>query len=639
LRILIVIFIFFSSIISISAAPVVVSDKDNMIKIGNYLEIYEDKSGEFDFQKILKSGNKIIFKKSPGKNPNFGYSSSVYWLRFSVDDQRQNKEKLYLELAYTHLDYVTFYYKKNKIWVKKKAGDSLLYSERNLKYRNILFNLPPSIDKGNYIYLKVKSSSSIQLAANIWKPKAFTESIKEEQMLFGIFYGIMIVMAVYNLFIFFFTRDSNYFYYVFYIIAYTLVQVSYNGLANEYLWGDYTWWANRSIPFFVGLSTLCILQFTRSFLDTRANTPQLNRLVYILIIVAAITMILALGPSYQLSMQVALSLMLAEAFLIFIIVLLCLVKGYRPARYFLAAWSLFLFGIASIALKTLGLVPDHFMTNYGIQIGSSLETILLSIALADRINILREENHELHEIHKNLEIARKIQDSILPHEIPSSPEISIGIIYEPMEFMAGDFYDFNQLEENKIGVLIADVSGHGIGAALICAMLKVAFSNQVSRFSEPDKVVSGIHDVLDSRVGDQFITLTYCVIDFEKMTLTAANAGHHSVIVYRPSTGAIYEIQAHGRVISVLGSRNLSVENFNLVYGDRVVLFTDGLIECRNSSGDMFGIEKLQNTVKDSGMQYPDFFLNSLKKALYTWRGSDKLEDDLTVITIDIVDS
>jgi signal transduction histidine kinase len=223
----------------------------------------------------------------------------------------------------------------------------------------------------------------------LWSSNALIEKINTEQYVLGSYAGILIVIILYNLFLYLSIRETTFFYYVVYMASYLLFQLTLNGHTFEYLWPQSPWWANHSLIFFIGLSQLFLILFTRTFLSTSILIPQLDRLLQLLLGLPVITMVLALAAPYSISLKLALMQTFIFAFFLGVIGIICLIRVSRAARFYLIAWMAFLVGGCIYALKTLGWLPYNFITNYAIQIGSVAEAILLSLGLGDRINTER----------------------------------------------------------------------------------------------------------------------------------------------------------------------------------------------------------------------------------------------------------
>lgn len=618
-------------------------------RLDDHLEILEDPGGLLDFKDILLKENSSRFVSHLGGVPNFGYSGSTYWVRVLLRTSGTAPPLVYLETVYTHLDDITLYIlHRDGSCTEMRGGETVPVDRRSIRYRNTVFRLATDELEGSQLYLRISTESSVQIPLILWSPVAFLESAVREQMLFGIFYGILTVMALYNLFLFLFIRDRNYIFYVLYIVFYGLGQFTYNGFSYQYLWPHSRWWNTHSIPFLIGASSICIIGFAISFLNTRWNTPAIHRTLRAVLLLAASYTLIGLIVPYRYSMIAGTVLMTMETVIIFITAIRNVIVNFRPAWYFLIAWTAFLVGIMTLSLKTLGILPSCFITNYAIQCGSALEAILLSIALADRINILRREKEHAErqsllertkvlDLQKEIEIARRIHDSILPITVPPSSLLDMKVRYLTMDRLGGDFYDFHY-DGDRVGILIADVVGHGIPAALIASMVKMAFWNERSSLADPAALLSSMNNMLLGKTSSQYCTASYTYIDCLNRIITHASGGHLPMVLLRRKIRSIREINPRGPLIGCFRDMRFEAETVAVETGDRVVLYTDGIIECRNGDGELFGFERLYEYLINRIDLTPDAMIDGLIIRLEDWHGArPSFDDDITIIVADIV--
>src|SRR5262245_2089072 len=198
-------------------------------------------------------------------------------------------------------------------------------------------------------------------------------------------------------------------------------------------------------------------------------------------------------------------------------------------------------------------------------------------------------------IQQELETARRIQSSILPEATPRIAGLSLAARYVPASEVAGDFYYFLPAEGRRVGILIADVSGHGVPAALVASMLKVAAAAQASHAESPTKILSGINQIFHGKLRNQFITALYLFIDLESSGLIAASAGHPRPLLWRRRGAQVEELPLGGTVIGRLHRAGYEEVSLNLEAGDRLLLFTDGIPEARGPGGEAFGDQRLQD--------------------------------------------
>src|SRR5271169_4723813 len=211
-----------------------------------------------------------------------------------------------------------------------------------------------------------------------------------------------------------------------------------------------------------------------------------------------------------------------------------------------------------------------------------------------RTHLMLREAHEqiaqqLLAINNELEMARQVQLSILPHITPQIDGLDIVACYIPMTSVAGDFYDFIVVDEQHVGILIADVSGHGLPAALIASMLQVVLTAQSVHASEPAKVLSGLNQALCGKLQHNYVTAAYVFVDLENNSMRYAGAGHPPLLLWRKSSGSASEVEENGLVLGQFPGETYTVVELPVDAGDRCVLYTDGILETENPSQEEFG--------------------------------------------------
>jgi sigma-B regulation protein RsbU (phosphoserine phosphatase) len=239
----------------------------------------------------------------------------------------------------------------------------------------------------------------------------------------------------------------------------------------------------------------------------------------------------------------------------------------------------------------------------------------------------------LGEIHRELELARSIQLSILPGAFPESPDFRIAARYVPMAAVAGDLYEFLLTGERQAGLLVADVSGHGVPAALIASMVKMAATSQRGQAAHPAQLLAGMNAALCGNTQGQFVTAAYVYLDARARILRYAAAGHPAMLMLRD--GIVTEIAENGLLLAAAEGADYSDKTLPLQVGDRLLLYTDGLVEARNAKGELFGEESLASALRATAGQTVDAAADRLIDATKQWANSQ--DDDLTVLVCDFV--
>ena len=245
---------------------------------------------------------------------------------------------------------------------------------------------------------------------------------------------------------------------------------------------------------------------------------------------------------------------------------------------------------------------------------------------------------QLQALNTELEMARQIQLSILPHSIPKLTDLDIAAHYLPMTSVAGDFYDFIQVDDKHIGVLIADVSGHGLPSALIASMLQVALTGQAGHATEPAKVLLGLNRALCGKFTQNFVTAAYVYVDLENKLMRYAGAGHPPMLQWRNSTGKTSQILENGLFLGMFGEASYEALEFPLEPGDRYVLYTDGILEAANSAEEQFGADRLMSFIKNHKHLEAEPFSQTLLDGLAGWSNQtvgQGQQDDITLLVID----
>jgi signal transduction histidine kinase/CheY-like chemotaxis protein len=341
-------------------------------------------------QEAFSKGSQYIF--------NQGYTSSGYWLRFRLNIPKElTNSPWLLEIPFPLLDYVALYSPdKNNAYSVIITGDRSPFSQRDLDTTDFVFKLTPE-QEDNVYYLHVKTKDSLQVPLHLWHVDHFPKHNAYVNRLQGIYFGIMIVMILYNLFIYLSVRERSYLYYISYISTFTLFQASIQGFSFEYLWPNETRWANISIPFLGVLSLFFASLFARNILQTHLFIPKFDKVLILIAASLFCTLPVVLFADYDVGIIVALFCTFIFFNLVLITSCLAAFKGNRIAKVFVVAWAIFLVsGIISM-LGVLNVLPLKYSSLVALQIGSAIEVILLSLVLADRINIIKKEKVEIEE--------------------------------------------------------------------------------------------------------------------------------------------------------------------------------------------------------------------------------------------------
>jgi hypothetical protein len=241
-------------------------------------------------------------------------------------------------------------------------------------------------------------------------------------------------------------------------------------------------------------------------------------------------------------------------------------------------------------------------------------------------------------INKELEIARRIQSSTLPQSVPTLAGLEIAARYVPMSAVAGDFYDFLCVDQKRVGILVADVAGHGVPAALIASMLKVAFAGQAAHAHDPARVLTGLNRSLCGKFEEHFVTAAYLFVDLEKSLLHFSAAGHPPLMLASGAAGDVREIEENGLMLGMFPEAAYSSVEIRVGPGDRCLLYTDGLFEAKNGAQEEFGKSRCKEFLETQRDIPAERFANTLLESVAVFSGHNSAraqEDDITLLVLD----
>lgn len=366
---------------------IVVTQQTEMLHIGARMQYLIDPEGALKYSQVKALQNEWHTLAPDANAVNFGYTDAVYWLTFSFENHERHTLRRFLEIGYPVLDYLNIYVERDdKLIGRYELGDKFPFSQRPVQHRNFVVPMDLSGKSLTRVTLRIKTTSSMQVPATLWEVHTLIGHMQTQAIFHGIYYGALLVLMLYNLFIYMTVRERKYLFYVLYIGAVGLFLVCLNGLSFQYFWPDSTEWNDRSIMFGLALVIVFAGLFTSDFLELRNNLPLMFRLTLVVVLTAIVETLLTLVVPYRWSVIMVIFTAVIGIMTAMTAGLTLWYRGYRPAIFYCTAWFTFLFGGVILALNKFNVLPRNMITEDAVQIGSALEGILLSIALADRLN-------------------------------------------------------------------------------------------------------------------------------------------------------------------------------------------------------------------------------------------------------------
>ncbi|WP_372966127.1 diguanylate cyclase [Marinobacter sp.] len=317
-----------------------------------------------------------------------GYGDAVYWFKVGLDNALAVEAITFLEIGYPVLDHIELYTVSSAGQSNPmKLGDKQPFYDRPVYHRNFIIPMVLAPNETTTLFIRVETTSSMQLPLILWDQSAFYATEQSRSMFEGAYFGIVLVMILYNLFVYLAVGERNFLYYVGYITAMPLFLACLHGVTFQFLWPESTWWNDQAIIVFLNLVVFFGGAFSLSFINvTRENHPWLNRWAVGLVWVAAAQAVAGLFVPYSQMILPSILVGFVGCATMLLLSVVRLIKADPAARYYTVAWVFMLFGGIVLALSKFTMLPRNLLTENAAQVGSALGVILLSIALADRLN-------------------------------------------------------------------------------------------------------------------------------------------------------------------------------------------------------------------------------------------------------------
>ena len=367
----------------------------------------------------------LSWRPAGSDTPNLGFMDESVAARFVLRNQLDQPVDVTVEVEFPLLDYVTLYaVADGEVFLSEAGGDHIDNTRRSIIHRNFLFpvTLPPETDVT--LYFEVSGKDAIQLPVKLWTTSEFIEHESTELLILGGYLGIMLAMFGYNFFLWITIRQQSYLFYILHVASLSWALASQKGISTLYLFPHNLYWSEIQVPVSVFLTDIFAMLFAYSFLRVRENLKRLGFVMRAAVLVLTIVTVLAFFMPYRLVIFLSIILSLLSIVLVVIVVTMSIKRGVPSARLYLLGWGGHLIGTAVVFLGRINVIPPSAWTENGVFLGSSVEVVLFSLALANRISeerkqrvraqqdalekerLINQKNQELQE----LELARKEEE-------------------------------------------------------------------------------------------------------------------------------------------------------------------------------------------------------------------------------------
>lgn len=480
-----------------ASAPVPVDDSLGFKNISRYVDYIEDPGRKLTINEIC-GGASLKWKTVRTRSINFGFTRSQYWFRFTVHNSMKRGMRWLLEVDFPPLDLVELFVPDGRGgYAGRKAGDSQPFGSRDVSYITYVFKMHQGEGSSTY-YLRIDSLDSINININMMSYDYFMARVNSDMPVYWIYFGIMMVMALYNLFIFIPTRDREHIYFALVVVAFGLFEFNFKGFGSQYLWPESAWWADRANPFLVSMICFLIDLFSIEFIGIKTRYPRLYRFSIATIMLPALVLA---GLSLFVDLQrIIITVISFTLYTTLMIVAMGIYLSFfqkppsRQARIGLFAFSMVVITVPIVALTVLGILPPNFFARWAIQFGSAVAVVLYSLGMADKINhmknrIQKTERKYRHLVESTGDIIFTLDDDNTILSMNSAVRTHLG--FRPRELLKTNFIDLIQEHLNKKNDVaqqmvlerINDLKQKKKGSAQFRTTMKDKFSHEPKEFT------------------------------------------------------------------------------------------------------------------------------------------------------------
>jgi serine phosphatase RsbU (regulator of sigma subunit) len=632
--------------------------------------------------------------------PTFGFSDSKHWIRLRVLNFEDHDIERILEVTNPILNECNLYeVEGGQSSSLYRTGDQLEYKERPIDHRNYQFPIRIEANKSKELLLRVSSEGEqLQVPLKLWKKTNLDKQDGTDRLLRGIYFGIILFVLIFNLFLYVIIHEKSSLFYVIYVFSLLMLQLSLSGFAFEHLWPESTYLANIANPFFASVSIFALIRFTQTFLNLKKFYPKIYKSLHIMGGFVAVNSLLSLIHTpffFKLSVLGINVMALILNIAIIPIVVLVVKKKFRPAKYFLIAFIVLVGSVFFFILNNFGILYSDFYAAYGLQIGSAIEVILLSFAIVDKFKLFREKSYErlktinlmkakaneklekevvirTREISEQKQVVEQQKDEILDSIryaeriqkslLPSGEKVSRifqdhSILFKPRDIVSGDFYWVGETSEafpwqsgNKLKLFAAvDCTGHGVPGAMMSMLGYQALEQCTLRsdLSDPAQALNFINNAIVTSLNEQRdgeirvkdgMDMVLCAYHKETRTLSFSGAKNNMYIVRNEEV-----IELKGDRLSI-GSGliqndgdGFTVKTLVLEENDLIYTFTDGFPDQFGGPADKkLKSKNLLDFISQLSKEGMEIQKERLGEFFTEWKGQAEQIDDVCLMGIRI---
>ncbi len=624
-----------SMVVSASGEPatLILTDDSEEVILGKYMAVLPDADGDWGIDDVSSPMLRRRFVDSEAETPHLGQSVHVVWSRFTLQNE-SNQRRWIFEMR-PGINYgIEVYWRDDSTaeWVVRRIGETIPFDELEIKHRHFAVDIEIETGQKNEYFIRA-SPDVFFVHQRLYSEPGFAAHTRRESISLGAYYGLIIGMAIYNLVLFLYLRDQVYLYYVLMVATGTFYFLQFNGIAQEFLWPGTAFIWDRYVLVVGSIYLVSVLRFVQVFLLTHQHTPVVHRVISWLTGVSVVFPVASLAGLHEEFFPVYITVYNWSLWLIIIVAaVLTLRRGFVPARYFLIAWSGYVFGPLITLSVVFGMVPFGVYSWNAFQIGHATEILLLSLALGSRISTLR---HAKEAQDRELDSARRLQLELLPDEAPSVEGLDIAGRCQPAGDVGGDMYRYFELPDG-IAVGLADVTGHAMEAAIPAVMFTGLLDSQMQSDPPLPQLFANLNDSLFRALGGKRHLVCFVmirVINSDRVQLISCGCPFPLLL---GADGKVAELGDQFYPLGVRPNVTYSFIESSLQPGDSLVLYSDGISEAQNKNEEFFGEERTRGTISEghaAGISAADI-CDRLLYSVGEFTGGMDQADDMTCVVV-----
>ncbi len=471
------------------------------LQLNNYFYQYQGQQTDLKIEDIIRQYQPMDWPLEEGNKSHFEHSDAPIWLKVNLADFKIQQGAWFFEIAYPLLDYIDFYYVEGKeLKNVYYSGTQRPHKQRPIEHNYFAFPFNVEAVDGATVYLKINTITSFTLPIKLWRPSLFYSEQRSLMLFHGLCLGSMLIMGLYNLMLYFGTRERVYIFYTGYVFCVLLFLACENGFLYEYFWSTSRTFNSSVIPILMSASVLFACLFCSEFLELQTKSPKLSKIIYGVAAYALTPLVFLLFVDLDVVAGISNMVIFVACIIGTVIVGVRALDKDLMARLFLFCWSFILVALPFIALNQIGFIGNNFYTENALQLSCLLESVLLSFALSQKIKLDRREKHTAIRRNQDLE---KSNDEL----VQLSNLDGLTGIYNRRSFDAHSVLSFRlaRHQQNSIATLLIDIDhfkqindfyGHQMGDACLCKIADVLRT-----------CLSREYDVLARYGGEEFVVL------------------------------------------------------------------------------------------------------------------------------------